>query len=135
MEPDLINMFIRVCGSEYPLKISYRYYQVYAVDGKIRRYDYGEERNLLLYGDKEPTQYPLENIKVPVYIIHGENDNIECVRNAAEKLYNTLPKNTTVYGKLMVEGFNHLDFSHGRYRNEKVYSKILQLLDKINLND
>ncbi|KAJ3640682.1 hypothetical protein Zmor_027228 [Zophobas morio] len=134
IEPDLINMFIRVHGSEYPLKITYHYYQVYAVDGKFRRYHYGEERNLLLYGDKEPTPYPLENIKVPVYIMHGENDNLDCP-DAAEKLYNMLPKNTTIYGKLMVEGYNHLDFSHGRHRNEKVYSKILQLLDKINLND
>ncbi|KAJ3640680.1 hypothetical protein Zmor_027226 [Zophobas morio] len=129
--PDLINMFIRVHGSEIPLKIVYHYYQTYISDGLFRRYDHGEARNLEIYGTKEPTSYPLENIKVPVHIVHGANDNIDCP-TANEKLYNTLSKNSTVYGKLMVEGFNHFDFLYGRYRNEKVYSKILQILDDIN---
>ncbi|KAJ3640679.1 hypothetical protein Zmor_027225 [Zophobas morio] len=133
-EPDLINMFVRVHMSEYPLKMLYHYYQMYVVDGIFQRYDYGEEGNLLQYGTKEPTSYLLENIKVPVYIVSGANDNLDCP-NAIEKLYNLLPKNSTAHGKLMVEGFNHLDYAYGRYRNEKVYFKILQLLDKIHLDD
>ena len=71
-------MFVRVHMSEYPLKMLYHYYQMYVADGIFQRYDYGEEGNLLQYGTKEPTSYLLENIKVPVYIVSGANDNLDC---------------------------------------------------------
>ena len=71
-------MYIRAHGSEIPFKMVYHYYQTYISDGMFRRYDHGEASNIELYGTKESTPYPLENIKVPVYIVHGENDNIDC---------------------------------------------------------
>lgn len=41
---------------------------------KFRAYDHGKEKNLRIYGQKEPPDYELSKITVPVYLFHAEND-------------------------------------------------------------
>jgi phosphotransferase system IIB component len=48
-----------------------------------------------------------------------------------ELAYQRLSEEATVCGKLVVEGLNHVDYIYGQHRNEKVYNKILQLLNNL----
>ena len=42
--------------------------------GMFRQYDYGEEKNLELYGTEEPPEYKRSAITCPVLAYWGEND-------------------------------------------------------------
>ena len=40
----------------------------------FRRFDYGAEQNLILYGQEAPPDYDLSRTTFPVHIFHGAND-------------------------------------------------------------
>jgi lysosomal acid lipase/cholesteryl ester hydrolase len=42
--------------------------------GKFQKFDYGRIKNFELYGQDEPPQYDLGQIKVPTYLLYGKND-------------------------------------------------------------
>jgi len=42
--------------------------------GKFRQYDYGYEKNLLIYNATEPPDYNLANITVPIALFYSDND-------------------------------------------------------------
>lgn len=42
--------------------------------GKFRQYDYGREKNLLIYNATEPPDYNLTNITVPIALLYADND-------------------------------------------------------------
>ena len=42
--------------------------------GKFRQFDYGREKNLLIYNATEPPDYNLTNIKVPIGLFYADND-------------------------------------------------------------
>ncbi|XP_071571688.1 lysosomal acid lipase/cholesteryl ester hydrolase [Temnothorax nylanderi] len=42
--------------------------------GKFRQYDYGSEKNLLIYNATEPPDYNLANITVPIALFYADND-------------------------------------------------------------
>lgn len=42
--------------------------------GKFRQYDYGHEKNLLIYNTTEPPDYNLTNITVPIALFYADND-------------------------------------------------------------
>ncbi|XP_029163316.1 lipase 3-like [Nylanderia fulva] len=41
---------------------------------KFRSYDYGREKNLLMYNSVEPPEYDLSKITVPIFMFYGNND-------------------------------------------------------------
>jgi hypothetical protein len=43
---------------------------------EFRAFDYGVEKNLKVYGAKQPPLYPLDRISSPVYLYAGEYDMI-----------------------------------------------------------
>lgn len=67
------NLFIQF-GSETSVKSLEHYTQSFFNNGKFRQFDYGISRNLELYGNKNPPDYPLENITAPIYLIHSSAD-------------------------------------------------------------
>ncbi|XP_070157969.1 uncharacterized protein [Polyergus mexicanus] len=42
--------------------------------GKFRQYDYGQEKNLVIYNSPEPPDYDLTNITVPIALFYGPGD-------------------------------------------------------------
>lgn len=44
--------------------------------GRFCEYDYGVSRNMKAYNRANPPDYNLTNVRVPISIIVGENDNI-----------------------------------------------------------
>ena len=48
------------------------YYQN-MINDKFRLFDF-KENNLLIYNSSSPPEYNLDNVVVPVYLYHAEND-------------------------------------------------------------
>lgn len=42
--------------------------------GKFRQYDYGYEKNLVIYNAPEPPDYNLADITVPIALFYADND-------------------------------------------------------------
>lgn len=47
---------------------------LYFFAGAFRKFDYGTNQNLRLYGSTSPPKYNLEKVKTPVIIFYSEND-------------------------------------------------------------
>ncbi|KYB25016.1 lipase member M [Tribolium castaneum] len=128
-DPKFSHALLACIRSAVPLKLVLHYTQIYKSGGHLLMYDYGD-KNLELYGQKEPPLYPLDKIKVPIFLIHSLNDLLS-TPDDNEYLYSLLSDDVKIYGKLKIEGLNHADFAFGRHRNERVYEKILELLKRI----
>lgn len=46
---------------------------------EFHKYDYGPEKNLELYGQQYPPLYNLQNIRAPLHIYYGEDDDLTTV--------------------------------------------------------
>ncbi|KAK9878994.1 hypothetical protein WA026_003813 [Henosepilachna vigintioctopunctata] len=97
--------------------------------GKFQMFDYGTANNEV-YGSSYPPEYPVENIVTPIYLIVGSRDDL-APKEDTEAFYNKLPNIAKIYGKLNIEGMNHIDPIVGTNRKEKVYDKILNILNKL----
>lgn len=45
------------------------------LSGKFRQYDY-KKKNMKIYNSTSPPEYDLNNVKVAIYLYHGEDDAI-----------------------------------------------------------
>ena len=57
--------------------------------GNFRKFDYGKDANMAIYGQSTPPEIPIENINVPVAIFNGSLDSVvlpEGVNQLIEKL-------------------------------------------------
>lgn len=48
------------------------------LSGKFRQYDY-KDKNMKIYNLTTPPEYDLTNVKIPIYLYHGEDDAIVSV--------------------------------------------------------
>ncbi|KYM84892.1 Lipase 3 [Atta colombica] len=81
--------------------------------GKFRQFDYGREKNLLIYNATEPPDYNLTNIKVPIGLFYADNDWLADSLDV-KKLYNSLLSNIFDLYRVPLPKFNHLDFIWGK---------------------
>ncbi|XP_012265131.1 lipase 3 isoform X5 [Athalia rosae] len=96
--------------------------------GYFRKFDYGKEENLKLYGSAVPPKYNLGKVKVPVTIFYSENDFMTDPRDVAtlaEKLPNCIEKYKIPYPK-----FNHIDYLWGMDARTLVYNYIIKILKR-----
>ncbi|KAF5294278.1 hypothetical protein FQR65_LT10864 [Abscondita terminalis] len=98
---------------------------------KFQNFDYGAEKNQLLYGSKYPPIYNLSNILVPSYTFIGKND-LGVSQKSIDRLYQELPKKTTTHGIYYVEdsNFNHLNFITAKDIVPLVYNHLILFLNK-----
>lgn len=95
---------------------------------RFEKFDYGEERNLLVYGSKQPPVYNLSAVTVPVVCIYGRNDGLVDIKDV-KWLVSKLPN---VLESIEVEDplWNHLDVSYSQYTQKVIFPKINQYLSK-----
>ncbi|XP_053990411.1 lipase 3-like [Hylaeus volcanicus] len=101
------------------------HYAQLCTSGNFAHYDHGLVRNLLNYGSIQPPKYNIANIKTPIYLYYGNNDEMVNVKDL-EQLYETLPNAQ----KFLVpyKWFAHLDFLWGMQAKNLVYDGILNLM-------
>lgn len=99
------------------------YLQCY-VSQKFTQYDYGD-RNMDIYNTSKPPDYPLENIKTPVFIYAGLMD-IVVAEGDLDYLTGILP-NVKKYKKIF--NYNHCDFALAKNSREIVFNEILEAMN------
>ncbi|XP_029177595.1 lipase 3-like isoform X2 [Nylanderia fulva] len=95
--------------------------------GHFRPYDYGLIRNILVYRQFVPPEYPMQRITAPVILYNGLSDVLAHPNDVdilQQKLPNLLEKHTVTLKPL-----GHFDFVYGLNVPELVYD---YLIDKMN---
>lgn len=116
--------------ANYPVGGSFKqlmhYFQVYN-SGKFRQYDYGPEKNRLLYKSAAPPDYRLDRVTAPVFIYYSENDYIVSIKDI-QKLSKRL-RNVHALFKTPWKRWNHLDFICGLGVREYIFNKIVDTIN------
>ncbi|CAD1468417.1 unnamed protein product, partial [Heterotrigona itama] len=79
------------------------------------------------YGRKNPPDYDLGNVKLPVYLYYGTNDIVVDVQDI-QQLYEILPNAEKFL--MPCDTFAHVDFVWGKHVNTLLYNKILNLMER-----
>lgn len=90
------------------------------------QYDYGVQRNLIIYKRSTPPEYNLKNCTAPVAIIYAEKDTLTSARDV-RRLLHELP-NLMAIRRVNDNTFNHLDFVLATDVKELVYDYVLDWL-------
>lgn len=89
---------------------------------EFKKYDHGTPGNMNRYGSDDPPFYDISEIDTPVVMLYGSEDTIidpDDVDWAAKQLPNVK--------KMMIDGYNHLDFIIATDAAESVYNKIIDI--------
>lgn len=98
---------------------------------EFQNFDYGEETNLIRYGQVNPPVYDPKIIEVPVAVFYGGQDSFTVVRDLEEIVYKDF---LTIFDATEIPNYAHLDFITAEDIVELVYDKILLNLNKYNEN-
>lgn len=71
---EYVPMFFRFFFEQLSLKTLVHYSQIIKNNGAFRQFDYGKERNRILYGSEMPPEYQIGNIAQPVHLLVGRDD-------------------------------------------------------------
>lgn len=98
--------------------------------GEFLYYDYGEEENKQLYGSKEPPSYDLKKIRLPIYLIYGQNDLLGTEENVMH-LFEELPSSEKKHGVWSPDNkrFNHNDFVGAKDVKSFVYDHLIKFIN------
>ncbi|XP_063923097.1 lipase 1-like [Zophobas morio] len=133
MDPALFPYVFAHHGRGISHKMIYHYGQIFLNNNNFSMYDYGTEHNRLKYGSDRPPDYPLQNVKKPVYVIYGDKDAVATPADINILCTDLLPKGT-VRGTFAMPNHNHIDFMFSRYRKNKTYQALFTILDNIEMN-
>ncbi|KMQ82045.1 lipase 3, partial [Lasius niger] len=103
--------------------------QVYQSD-KFRQYNYGREKNLLMYNSPEPPNYDLANITIPIALFYGSGDwliNTVHFFKDVKRLHRILPNVVDIY-EVPWSNFNHVDFVWAKDAPKLVYERVLRIM-------
>eukprot|EP00057_Strongylocentrotus_purpuratus_P024765 XP_011679239.1 PREDICTED: gastric triacylglycerol lipase-like [Strongylocentrotus purpuratus] len=94
------------------------------ITGKCQMYDYGMIGNFVHYHQREPPEYHVENLNVPVALFWGDNDFLADPQDVG-RLIPQIPH--LIYNK-EIKNFEHLDFIWAMDANKIVYNDILHIM-------
>ncbi|CAH8842441.1 unnamed protein product [Trichobilharzia szidati] len=95
---------------------------------RFQKYDYGDEKNVEIYGQPDPPLYDISKLKVPIVIYYGGHDWLASpkdVRKLAKQI------NYTVSGVHYLPHYNHLDFVWGLDAGKVLYPSVLKHLSNV----
>ncbi|KAG9510504.1 Lysosomal acid lipase/cholesteryl ester hydrolase [Fragariocoptes setiger] len=100
--------------------------------GRFEAFDYGPQQNLLRYGTKFPTRYPIENIvSHDIALLWGARDPLATPKNVAlTRSHLTVPLMDDYLAPDLAWG--HSDFFYARGAGKLINLHILSLLDRYN---
>uniref|UniRef100_A0A1A9WSD2 Lipase n=1 Tax=Glossina brevipalpis TaxID=37001 RepID=A0A1A9WSD2_9MUSC len=98
------------------------------VSHKFRQFDWGEKKNMALYGQAEPPDYNLTKLSAPMYLYYGNKDGL-CAPKDVDKLVANLPSSAIPY-RIPDSSFNHLDFIVAYHIKELVNKPVLRNMYK-----
>ncbi|XP_041985087.1 lipase 3-like [Aricia agestis] len=97
--------------------------------GQLRKYDYGSEVNMKVYGQQEPPKYNMTDVQVPVAIYYSEEDLLAHPTDV-ERLHSELPDVRDFY-KVPEQHFSHMDFQFAKTTpvtiNQRLIDSIKQM--------
>ncbi|XP_035456038.1 lipase 3-like [Spodoptera frugiperda] len=96
------------------------------VSNDFRKYDYGEEENILRYGVAIPPSYALENILVPIAMFYSDSDWLAHPSDV-KRLYKRLNSVIDLY-RIPYKRFNHIDFIIAKNVTYFVYNRVCRIL-------
>ncbi|XP_066246061.1 lipase 3-like [Euwallacea similis] len=99
--------------------------------GGARKYDFGQKKNMEVYGQPLPGEYNLSATTVPTAFFVGSNDGF-IGKLDVESSIRRLP-NTIFYEEVQFDKFNHLDFIFAHNASELVYEPTYQLIRNIDM--
>ncbi|XP_077531260.1 gastric triacylglycerol lipase-like [Haemaphysalis longicornis] len=103
------------------------YAQVYKQKNLVR-YDYGKEENQARYGQvRNPPEYPLENIRVPIAVFKGKLDKFADPKDVEDLIKRLRDIIVTDY-EVPDPDFGHLDFIYGYNATDILHRPMIQLL-------
>lgn len=97
----------------------------------FRQFDFGVEKNMIAYGQKEPPCYQMSNIRIPVMLFYSKEDwlsTMEDVEALADVLENNINGNL-IRKKIELNNFNHLDFIWGSIARQNIFNHILTYME------
>ncbi|XP_014293754.1 lipase 3 isoform X2 [Halyomorpha halys] len=111
-------------------KVLAHFAQCVRTEKTFRHFDFGVEKNLIVYGQKEPPNYELSNIRIPVVLFYSKADwlsTLEDVEELADALEHS-NKDKLIRKKIELAHFNHLDFIWGSISKLNVFNDILNYM-------
>ncbi|KAJ8737993.1 hypothetical protein PYW08_000588 [Mythimna loreyi] len=127
-ETKLDDTFLSIILGHWPTGSSILQFLHYGqlVDShRFCRFDYGEEDNIMKYGERIPPDYNLRYVTVPVVLFYSAHDWLADTQDV-EILMNNLPNvNETIF----IADFTHLDYVYASDALDVVYGRII---NKIN---
>lgn len=96
--------------------------------GEFQAFDFGEARNLAVYGTPHPPEFTLSAVTVPVGVFWSENDWVADPQGIHQTVAE-LPQVVLDY-RVPLSDFNHADFVLAENAAHLVYRQVLQLLDR-----
>ena len=101
------------------------------INGTFAKYDYGsEEANLLAYGTAAPPRYDLSKFSIKTALFTGSNDILADLTDVGRLISELTPDTIVVHDNQ--DDFNHLDFVWSPVAAERIYGKVLALLQQYN---
>ncbi|XP_062541900.1 uncharacterized protein LOC134209895 [Armigeres subalbatus] len=91
----------------------------------FQQYDFGSVENMKRYGSARPPAYPVHKITTPIYVYHGEFDNINHPLDV-KALTDRLPNLRLKY-MVPIRRWNHIDFLYANSAH-RLYQMILSKL-------
>lgn len=94
----------------------------HVLSGRFRKYDFGEEKNIAVYGQQEPTEYTIKTMKIPIALYYSDNDSI--LQPADVFRLTPLLSSLIELYRIPNDKFNHFDFILGIDARSLLYKKI-----------
>ena len=103
--------------------------QMFSGNREFAPFDYGEAKNLAVYGTSKPYSYPLEKVTAPTALITAPLDGY-AVRQDMDTLISRLP-NVIMDYQVPKPDFNHVDLGIGADANEYVNIPVINKMNEL----
>ncbi|KAG5877797.1 hypothetical protein JTB14_019589 [Gonioctena quinquepunctata] len=107
--PQFLTQMLDTAGAE----VYTHFVQLYQ-SGVFQNFDYGELKNLEIYGTTNPPPYDLSKVPVPISIFQGANDFLATPTNAKQIYSEIQPSLRCGYQVVPFEKWSHIDFLNAK---------------------